>query len=118
MLLNLLIITIFIMYKDFELMSTYYYIKGSTLYKHTDPTPKGNTSVCVAGSNTIATIRAKAATIAKADTINVSNLSNDEVKRLYRQAVRKVNPKGIEYSQRKADIVAEFRKLIDERINK
>lgn len=102
MLLNLLIITIFIIYKDFELMSTYYYIKGSTLYKHTDPT----------------TIRAKAATIAKADTINVGNLSNDEVKRLYRQAVRKVNPKGIEYSQRKADIVAEFHKLIDERINK
>lgn len=110
MLLNLLIITIFIIYKDFELMSTYYYIKGSTLYKHTDPTPKGNTLDCVAGSNTIAT--------AKADTINVGNLSNDEVKRLYRQAVRKVNPKGIEYSQRKADIVAEFRKLIDERINK
>lgn len=109
MLLNLLIITIFIIYKDFELMSTYYYIKGSTLYKHTDPTPKGNT---------IATTRAKAATTAKADTINVGNLTNDEVKRLYRHAVRKVNPKGIEYSQRKADIVAEFRKLIDERINK
>lgn len=117
MLLNLLIITIFIIYKDFELMSTYYYIKGNTLYKHTDPTPKGNTSVCFAGK-TNATTRAKAATTAKADTINVGNLSNDEVKRLYRHAVRKVNPKGIEYSQRKADIVAEFRKLIDERINK